>query len=196
MKQLSDEWFEARLGKVTASHISDVMAKGTGVTRKNYMMQLLVERLTGKHEDTYINAAMQRGIDEEPMANAEYELVTGNLVTAVGFVDHPTIPMAGASPDGLVGDDGLIEIKCPHTSTHVDTLLLDKVQRQYILQMQWQMACTGRAWCDFASYDSRMPPKHQLKVIRIDRDPAMVESIRDAVVLFLEQLDDLERQLK
>ena len=196
MKQLSDEWFEARLGKVTASHISDVMAKGTGVTRKNYMMQLLVERLTGKHEDTYINAAMQRGIDEEPMANAEYELVTGNLVTAVGFVDHPTIPMAGASPDGLVGDDGLIEIKCPHTSTHVDTLLLDKVQRQYILQMQWQMACTGRAWCDFASYDSRMPPKHQLKVIRIDRDPAMVESIRDAVVLFLDQLADLERQLK
>ncbi len=110
MKQLSDEWFAAKNGKVSASHISDVMAKGKGTTRKNYMMKLLVERLTGKHEESYINAAMQHGIDEEPMANAEYELQTGNLVTAVGFVDHPSMPMSGASPDGLVGDDGLIEI--------------------------------------------------------------------------------------
>jgi len=197
--QYTDEWWAAKLGKVGASHISDVMAKtksGYGATRKNYMMKLLVERLTGTHEETYTNAAMQRGIDEEPMANAEYELQTGNMVTQVGFVDHPDVVMAGASPDGLVGDDGLVEIKCPNTATHVDTLLGAPIDRAYMLQMQWQMACTSRQWCDFVSYDSRMPPKHQLVIRRVERDDSLIAEITHEVKLFLHDLDVYEAKLK
>jgi len=194
--QGTPEWFEAKLGKIGASHISDVMAKGSGTTRNNYMMRLLCERLTGNHEETYSNAAMQRGIEEEPMAIAEYELATGRLVTAVGFVDNPKVPMSGASPDGLVGDDGLIEVKSPNTAQHVDALLAGKIDRKYRLQMMWQIYCTQREWCDFVSYDSRMPPKHQLVVIRVEKDNAVITDIRIAVETFLAELDALEAKLK
>ena len=194
--QGTPEWFEAKLGKIGASHISDVMAKGSGTTRNNYMMRLLCERLTGNHEETYSNATMKRGIEEEPMAIAEYELATGRLVTAVGFIDNPKVPMSGASPDGLVGDDGLIEVKSPNTAQHVDTLLAGKIDRKYRLQMMWQIYCTKREWCDFVSYDPRMPPKHQLVVIRVEKDNAVITDIRIAVETFLTELDALEAKLK
>jgi len=196
MKQRTEEWFRARLGKVTASRIVDVMAKGQGVTRKKYMIELLVERLTGKHTESYINEAMQWGIDEEPMAVAEYEIQTGNLVTPVGFIDHPDIKMAGASPDGFVGDNGLIEVKSPNTSTHVDFLLSGKIDRKYIFQMMWQMDSTKREWCDFSSYDSRMPPKHQLLIKRVESDPGMIADIKHEVQVFLTELDAMEAKLK
>ena len=198
-EQRTEEWFRERMGKVTASRIADVMARtksGYGASRKNYMTELLVERLTGEREESYINAAMQRGIDEEPIARTEYELDRGVLVDEVGFVQHPSIEMSGASPDGLVGDDGMVEIKCPNTATHVETLIAKSVDRKYLLQMQWQMACTGRAWCDFVSFDSRMPAELAMVVIRVPRDEVMIEEIAREVTDFLADLATLESQVR
>jgi len=198
-EQRTEEWFRERMGKVTASRIADVMARtksGYGASRKNYMTELLVERLTGEREESYINAAMQRGIDEEPIARTEYELDRGVLVEEVGFVPHPSIEMSGASPDGLVGDDGMVEIKCPNTATHVETIIMKSVDRKYLLQMQWQMTCTGRAWCDFVSFDSRMPAELAMVVIRVPRDEAMIEEITREVTDFLADLATLESQVR
>lgn len=198
MQQRSEEWFAARLGKVTASRIPDVMARtksGYGAGRKNYMAELLVERLTGQREESYINAAMQHGIDTEDEARMAYEF-SHELVEEVGFIDHPTIPMSGASPDGLVGEDGEVEIKCPNTATHLDTLLSKSVDRRYVLQMQWQMACTGRAWCDFVSFDPRLPERQALVVIRVARDESLIAEITREVVAFLVELDALEAQVR
>ena len=198
-EQRTEEWFRERMGKVTASRIADVMTRtksGYGASRKNYMTELLVERLTGEREESYINAAMQRGIDEEPIARTEYELDRGVLVDEVGFMQHPSIEMSGASPDGLVGDDGMVEIKCPNTATHVETLIAKSVDRKYLLQMQWQMACTGRAWCDFVSFDSRMPAELAMVVIRVPRDEVMIEEIAREVTDFLADLATLESQVR
>jgi putative phage-type endonuclease len=187
--QRNDEWHAARLGKATGSKISDVMASGKvgapSVTRANYLAQLLCERLTGNPTESYSNAAMQHGIDTEAEAKTAYEFQTGVHVADVGFVDHPTIAMSGASPDGLIGDDGLIEIKCPNSATHLATLRGASIDGKYIKQMQWQMACTGRSWCDFASYDPRFPFEHQLYVKRVMRDPQMIAEIEAAVCAFL-----------
>lgn len=192
MEQRTDEWFKARLGKVTASRIADVIGKtksGYGAARKNYMAQLLCERLTGTREEVYINAAMQRGTDLEAKARATYMLLTGELVEEVGFVKHPIISMAGASPDGLINDDGLIEIKCPNTATHLEFLRTKKPKSEYILQMQWQMACTGRSWCDFVSYDDRLPEKFAFYSIRLKRDDDLIKEIEDEVQKFLDELN-------
>lgn len=191
MEQRTDEWFAARLGKVTASRVGDIMAKtksGYGAARKNYMAQLLCERLTGVREEVYINAAMQRGTDLEPKARATYMLLTGELVEEVGFVKHPIISMAGASPDGLINDDGLIEIKCPNTATHLEFIRTKKPKSEYILQMQWQMACTGRSWCDFVSYDDRLPEKFAFYSIRLKRDDDLIKEIEAEVQKFLDEL--------
>lgn len=190
--QGTTEWFEARLGKVTASRVPDVIAKtktGFGASRANYMAELVAERLTGTTAESYINAAMQWGIEKEPDAKAAYEFRTDATVVPVGFVAHPTIQMTGASPDGLVGDDGLVEIKCPLTATHIDTLLGQEVAGKYVTQIQYQMACTGRAWCDFVSFDPRMPPSMALFVKRIQRDNAMIADLERAVTEFLAELD-------
>lgn len=192
MQQRSDEWFAARLGKVTASRIADIMAttrSGYAASRKNYMTELLCERLTGQREEKYSNAAMQRGTDLEAKARAVYQLETGELVEETGFIDHPKIVMSGASPDGLVGSDGLIEIKCPNTATHLDFIQTNTPKREYLLQMQWQMACTGREWCDFVSYDDRLPEHLAYKSIRVQRDAVLISEIEDAVILFLLELD-------
>lgn len=198
MEQRSDEWFAARLGKVTASKIADVMAQtktGPSASRKNYMAQLLTERLTGKPTESFTNAAMQWGIDTEPQARAMYELHTGLDVVETGFTPHPDLA-AGASPDGLVGEDGLVEIKCPNTATHIDTLLSGKIDKKYILQMHWQMICEGRQWCDFVSFDPRLPSAMQLFVKRVYRDEVLVEEILSAVKSFLAELNVMERELR
>ena len=192
IEQGSPEWFAARLGKVTASRVADVIAKtksGYAATRANYAAQLICERLTGNVEETFKNAAMQWGTDQEPAAREAYEYASGAFVDQCGMIDHPRISMAGASPDGLVGADGLIEIKCPNTATHLDTLSSGKPAGKYITQMQWQMACTGRAWCDFASFDPRLPAELRLFVTRIERDDEMVESLEAEVVTFLAEID-------
>jgi putative phage-type endonuclease len=190
--QGSDEWFAARLGKVTASRVADVIARtksGYSTSRANYAAELIVERLTGQRTESFTNAAMQWGTDNEPAAREAYEFQTGTWVDQVGFIVHPKIPESGASPDGLVGTDGMLEIKAPNTATHLDTLTSGKPAGKYITQMQWQMACAGRAWCDFASYDPRLPEELRLFVVRIDRDDEMIAELEREVVAFLGEIE-------
>jgi len=193
MDQGSEEWFTIRIGKVTASRVADVIAKtktGYSASRDNYMAQLICERLTGLKGESFTNAAMQHGTDTEPLARAAYEAYADVLVDEVGFVPHPTIEMAGASPDGLVGDEGLIEIKAPQTNTHIETLLNQNVPTKYFTQMQFQLACTSRKWCDFVSFDNRLPPELQLFVKRVPRDDVYIRLIESEIVQFLAELDD------
>lgn len=198
--QGSPEWHAARLGKATASKITDIMATlksgGEAAGRKNYRAQLVVERLTGCPTESYMNGAMQWGIDNEPSARECYTFATGNAVDQIGFVDHPGIQMSGASPDGLVGADGLIEIKCPNSATHIEYLLAGVPPADYLKQMFWQMDCTGRSWCDFVSYDPRMPLDLQLFVVRLQRDDTKIAEMRVAVSSFLAEVDDMVTRLK
>lgn len=192
MEQGSKEWLQARAGRVTASRVADIVAKtksGPAASRANYMAQLICERLTGSPVEGFKSAAMQWGTDMEPLARAAYEDRHGVLVVETGFVPHPTLAMAGASPDGLVGEDGLVEIKCPETATHLDTLLSGSVPGRYEIQMLWQMACTGRAWCDFVSFDPRLPVNMQLFVARVARDEKRLAEISKEVEAFLGELD-------
>ena len=199
LAQGSPEWFAARLGKVTASRIADVVARtksGWGASRANYMSALVCERLTGVKEDTYVNAAMQWGTDHEPEARAAYEFLTGNAVELVGFVDHPKIPMSGASPDGHIGEDGSLEIKCPQTASHLEFLLEQSIPQKYMLQMQWQLACSGRQWADFVSYDPRMPEGLRMFQKRVQRDSALIPVLEKDVADFLAELDATVAKLK
>ena len=192
IEQRSAEWFAERIGKVTASRIADVMAKtktGWGASRANYAAQLIAERLTGQVQESYSNAAMNWGTETEPMARAAYCFLYDAEVVEVGSVPHPTIAMSSASPDGLVGDDGLIEIKCPQTATHIDFLLCGTIPEKYRLQMLWQMACTGRKWCEYASFDPRLPADMQLKVIRLARDDVAIRDLETSVIVFLAEVD-------
>ena len=193
IEQGSPEWFAARVGRVTASRVSDVVAKtrtGWGASRANYMAQLIAERLTGAPAKRFTSAEMQWGTETEPEARAAYQFETATLVSAMGFVPHPSIALAGASPDGAIGDSGLLELKCPNTATHINTLLGGAIPHEYICQMQWQMACTGRRWCDFASYDPRMPEHMRLLVQRVQRDDAHISDLERNVVEFLAELED------
>lgn len=203
MEQRSPEWFAARLGRVTASRVADVIAKtksGPAASRKNYAAQLIAERLTGSVQESYSNAAMQWGTETEPQARAAYEFLTDNEIQEIGFVDHPTILMAGASPDGLIGSDGLVEIKCPNTATHIATLQSSKIEGKYLTQVQFQLACTGRKWCDWVSFDPRMPGAMQLFVRRIERDDECIKELEAAVKTFLAEVDatcaDLQKRFE
>ena len=190
--QGSPEWLALRVGKVTASRMADLTARtktGYGAGRANYMAELVVERLTGCSTPSFTNDAMRWGTDNEPLARASYAAAHGCVVVETSFVDHPEIAMSGASPDGLIGDDGLVEIKCPQSATHLDTLLTGAVPDKYVKQMQWQMACLGRDWCDFASFDPRMPPSMRLFVTRIERDVSLILDLESEVTAFLAELD-------
>jgi putative phage-type endonuclease len=192
IEQKSPEWFAQRLGKVTASRVADVIAKtktGYSTSRDNYMAQLVCERMTGVVAESYSNAAMQHGTDTEPLARAAYEAHADVLVDEVAMIAHPTIEAAGASPDGLVGDVGQLEIKCPNTATHIETLLTQTVPGKYNTQMQWQLSCTGRQWCDFVSFDPRLPTELQLFVKRVLRDDAYIQMLEEEVKKFLTELD-------
>jgi putative phage-type endonuclease len=198
IEQRSDAWFTARLGKVTASRVADVIAKtksGYSASRDNYMAQLICERLTGQQGESFTNAAMTWGTETEPLARSAYEAYADVMVEEVGFVPHPTIEMSGASPDGLVGLFGMLEIKCPNTATHIDTLLSQVVPGKYITQMQWQMACCQRQWCDFVSFDPRLPQDLQLFVKRVEFDPEYVAMLEKEVIQFLAELDDKVNKL-
>lgn len=198
MEQRTEEWFSARLGKATASRVADVLAKiksGESASRKNYKMELVVQRLTGKAGESFTNAAMEWGTEQEPFARMAYEAHTGTFVKEEGFVDHPTIEGFGCSPDGIVGE-GLIEIKCPNTANHIETVLENKAPNKYIPQMQCQMACTGAKWCDFVSFDPRVPEDLQLLVVRVERDQEYIDSMEVEVKQFLSEVLDLFNQLK
>ena len=197
MEQRSEEWFQARLGKVTASRVADVLAKiksGESASRRNYKIQLVSERLTGERQETYINQAMQDGIDREQFARDRYVQQFGE-VEKVGFVKHPTLE-AGASPDGMVGDDGIIEIKCPMGSTHTETLMTQDIPSKYVPQVQFQLLVTGRKWCEFVSYNPMFPEHLQVFVKRIEADPVYQKELELEVKQFLEEVDTIINKLK
>jgi len=192
MEQRTEEWFIARLGKVTASRVADVIAKtksGYSTSRDNYMAQLVCERLTGQQGESFTNSAMQWGTETEPLARSAYEANADLMVEELGFVLHPKIEQAGASPDGLVGLFGMLEIKCPNTATHIEALLTETVPTKYITQMQWQMACAQRQWCDYVSFDPRIRQDLQLFVKRVEFDASYVAMLEEEVIQFLKELD-------
>ena len=197
MEQRSEEWFQARLGKVTASRVVDVLAKiksGESASRRNYKIQLVSERLTGERQETYVNQAMQDGIDREQFARDRYVQQFGE-VEEVGFIQHPTLE-AGASPDGLVGTDGIIEIKCPMGSTHTETLMTQEVPSKYVPQIQFQLLVTGRKWCDFVSYNPMFPENLQVFVRRVFANKEYQQELEDEVKQFLKEVDDVINKLK
>lgn len=197
--QGTPEWLQERCGFATASRLSDIMAKiktGEAASRATYRAELVAQRLTNTMPESYTNAAMQHGTEFEPFARAAYEILRSEIVTEVGFIKHPVIDWTGASPDGLVGDDGLIEIKCPNTATHIDYLLKGAVPAKYQPQMLWQMACTGRKWCDFASYDPRMPVELQLFVVRFERDDLRLKEAETEVIAFLGEVESTVKALE
>lgn len=199
-EQRTEEWFAARCGKVTASRIADALAKtktGWGASRANYAAQLVCERLTGTPTEGFQNDAMRFGTENEPFARAAYEFRTDNTVELVGFIDHPAIAMSGASPDGLVGDDGMIEIKVPNSATHIDTLLSQTIPQKYQFQMAWQMACKpDRRWCDYVSFDPRLPEEMRLFVKRFPRDDVQIKTLETDIEVFLAEIDDTLKQLR
>jgi len=198
MEQRTEEWFAARCGKVTASRVADIIAKtktGYSTSRDNYLAQLVCERMTGKPAESYSNSAMQWGVEQEIYARSAYEARMDILVTEVGFINHPRIAMSGASPDGLAAE-GMVEIKCPNTATHLQTLLDRKVPEKYITQMMWQMCSADRPWCDFVSFDPRLPERHQLFIKRINYDPEMVNMLENSVIQFLGDVDLKIQQLE
>ena len=191
IEQGSEEWLKIRLGKVTASGVADVLAKtktGVSASRGNYLIKLAIQRVTGVVEESYTNDAMQWGIDNEAQARVAYEVVSGNFVDQIAFVDHPMISWFGASPDGLVNDDGLVEIKCPNSATHWSYIKDDGPPTKYYIQMQAQMACTGRAWCDFVSFDPRMPERSRLFIKRVMREDDYIAEMEAEVKKFLDEV--------
>jgi putative phage-type endonuclease len=188
IQQGTPQWFDLKRGKIGATHMADILMKPTMAGYRNYLVKLALERMTGRTEETFCSFDMKNGIEMEPAARSCYEFETGNTVEEIAWVDHPTIPMAGCSPDGIimVGDviKGLAEFKCPKAATHLGYLLTEQIDRDYILQMQWQMACTGAPWVDFESYQPSFPEHLQLKIIRVSRDDVQIKALEDAAVLF------------
>jgi putative phage-type endonuclease len=202
--QGTEAWFEDRLGRVTASRLADVLAKtktGYSASRTNYMTQLVLERITGQKGESFTNSAMQWGTEQEPFARAAYEAHTGQMVEEVGFIPHPTIESAGASPDGLVGDDGMVEIKCPSSSTALECWLThsqggNPVDAKYYAQMQFQMRCADRSWVDYVVFDPRMPAKAQLFIVRVERNDDWLKVAESEVTSFLAEVDAKVTALK
>lgn len=200
VEQQTDDWFMLRLGKVSASRIADVMAKGKNgepsATRENYKMELLVERLTGVYTDSYQSPEMIRGINLEQEAADAYQVRTFSEVKKCGWFPAPDFKDAGASPDRLVDDDGLLEIKCLNTKNHLEVMLSGKIDRRYILQMQWQRYCADREWVDYAGYDNRLPENIRLYIKRFYHDKKMLDEIKLEVAQFLEELEELEYKIR
>lgn len=198
--QGSPDWLAMRVGRVTGSRVSDVLSYlkkgGESQARKDYKAEIVCEILTGLAAEHYVSPAMEWGTANEEFARAAYEIERDATVNTIGFAVHPHIDRFGASPDGLVGDRGLIEIKCPNTSTHIDYLLADEVPEQYQPQMLAEMACTGREWCDFISFDPRLPKNLQLFVKRFDRDEERIGALEREVGKFLEEVDVIVGKLR
>lgn len=192
IEQGTPEWHQLRAGKVTASRVADILAQtrtGPSASRQNYLIELALQRSTGTIEPSYTNAAMEWGTQTEPQARVAYEVETENFVDQVAFIDHPTIANFGCSPDGLIGDDGLIEIKCPNSATHWEYFKAKKPPQKYVTQIQTQLCVTGRKYCDFVSFDPRMPLRSQLLIVRVDRDEAFIAEIEEKVKQFLSEVE-------
>ena len=197
MEQRSESWYAARCGSLGASQLNEALAttkSGWGASRENIKNRIIAERLTGVVEPSYVSKPMQRGIEMEDAARKAYEAHTGVFVDEMGIAYHPVLKHTHASPDGLVGDDGLIEIKVPNTTTHIETLRTKKAPAKYINQMMWQMRCTGRQWCDFVSYDDRVPESMRLFVVRVERDEKVIAELEKKVADFLTEVErEIER---
>jgi hypothetical protein len=206
--QGSADWFAARNGRVTASKISDVMQylkqtkaeQETGVRRQgqkriDYKTELIAGTLRGEALPHFVSDAMRWGIEQEALAATEYELESPEAVMPVGFVYHPTIERAGASPDRLVGKDGLLEVKCPETTTHLEWILAGVVPDEHRRQMLFQMRCCEREWCDFMSFDSRLPRRYQKFIIRLHADETAMDDIDSEVRQFLAEVDGIIESL-
>ena len=192
MLQRSREWIAARAGSLGASSLWEAVSRtrsGFSASRANLLARLAVERLTGIPCESYTSGPMQHGIDTEPEARNAYAFYRSTEVEEVGLVPHPSIQGSHASPDGLVGKDGLVEIKCPNSATHLDFLLTGEIPEKYVIQMLWQMACTGRKWCDYVSFDPRFPEEMRMRVKRIEADPERIKQLEKDVVIFLEELE-------
>ena len=192
IQQGTVEWHQLRLGKVTASRVADILAKtksGPSASRGNYLIELALQRVTKTIEESYQNEAMQWGTQTEPQARVAYEVKTGNFVDQIAFINHPHILGFGCSPDGLVGNDGLIEIKCPNSATHWSYIKANKPPEKYIIQMQAQMAVTGAKWCDFVSFDPRMPERSQLLIVHVPRDPEFILFMEAEIKQFLNEVE-------
>ena len=197
IEQGTDAWKQIRSGKVTATMISNVLMKPETAGFRDYQAQLVAEILTGKPQGSdYTNVHLQYGTETEPLARSAYEAETGFSVDEVGLCIHPTIERAGASPDGLVGNSGLTEIKCPKVATHLAYLIAGVVPAGYKNQMMWQMACTGRDWCDFVSFRPDLPENLQLFIVRFKRDSEKILALETAVISFLSTVDAMIAQLK
>jgi len=199
MKQQTPEWMAHRLGKATGSRISDIVARtktGYAASRDDYMFQLVVERLTGVNTPSFSSSAMEWGVEQEQYARSAYEAQMGVLVTEVGSIDHPRIPMSSASPDGLVGDKGMVEIKCPMTKNHLNMFLGQPIAKGYKDQMMWQMAVTGRKWVDYVSFDPRCPAGLQLFIQTVERDDEYIATLESEVVKFLNEVEVKEKELR
>lgn len=193
VEQNSEEWRQARCGSLGASGITEALAGGTGASRENIKARLIAERLTGSVSESFTNASMQWGHEQEDNAANAYSFLSGNPTEKCGLYRHPVLNGTHASPDRLVGDDGLIEIKCPNTATHIEYLKSQKVPAKYVKQIQWQLACTGRQWCDFVSYDPRLPEDLQTFVKRVDRDNEQIAKLETEVSKFLDEIQaDIE----
>ena len=194
VEQGSDEWRKARLGHVSASSIAAVMAKGAGKTRQSYLEKIVAERLTQEIGEGFSNSSMEWGTATEPQARMAYEVLCETFVTKTGFHKHPTIEWLGVSPDGLVDDDGLVEIKCPNTTTHIAYIKDGKCPAEYYKQIQCQLWVTGRKYCDFISYDPRIKNEAlRLFVVRVARDEELITEMQKEVIKFLV---DVERYIK
>lgn len=197
IEQRSDEWFEMRRGKATASRFKDILAKigkGEAAARRNYRAQLVVERITGKTPDRFTSVAMVWGQETEDLARLMYSLKTGNKVTQVGFIEHTTLA-AGASPDGLTPKLGCVEIKCLNTANHIEVLKTQNILPEYVPQVQGQLWIAARKWCDFVSFDPDMPDNAQLFIQRIYRDEDYIAKLETEVTRFLEETDAEEQML-
>lgn len=199
--QGSEAWLKLRLGKATGSRISDIVAKprsgsGPSASRETYLAQLVCERLTGAVQDGYKSAAMLRGTEVEPKARDAYSFYSGWDVQQVGFTPHPTIGMSGCSVDGVVGDDGIVEFKCPDSKEHIAALRGKPISGAYMTQMMWEMACTGRHWCDWVSFDDRLPESMCLFVKRVPRDNARIRELEIEVIKFLAEVDATVAELR
>jgi len=192
VEQGTDAWHQLRLGKVTASRVADILARtktGPSASRQNYLIELALQRTTGIIAESYSNAAMEWGTQTEPQARVAYEVTTNNFVDQIAFVDHPSIAWFGCSPDGLVSDRGLVEIKCPNSATHWEYFKAKEPPKKYFIQMQAQIACTDRDWCDFISFDPRMPDRSQLLIVRVNRDQAFIAEMEEQVKQFLSEVE-------
>ena len=198
-EQNSAKWIWARTGRITASRICDFMATlkrgGEAASRRDYRAELIAERLTGRAENRYVGKEMRYGSEQEPFARTAYEMRTENIVDQVGFVFHPRLDFSGASPDGLIREDGGLELKCPKTTTHLAYMAAGTVPKEYEYQMLWNMACTQREWWDFVSFDARLPEKLRLFIVRMSRDESRIGEIEREVITLNNEIDTICEQL-